>query len=116
MVDDENYHYIVDRKNDMIISGGANIYPRDVEEVLLRHPSVQDVAVIGLPSEKWGEQVTAVVVTRAGEPLPMDQLDELCRSQLARYKVPRRYEGIGVLPRNAGMKVLKRDLRERFSS
>ena len=116
MVDDENFHYIVDRKKDLIISGGANIYPRDVEEVLVRHPSVQDVAVIGLPSEKWGEQVTAVVVTRGGQPLPVDQLDELCRSQLARYKIPRRYETVDVLPRNAGMKVLKRDLRERFSS
>ena len=116
MVDDENYHYIVDRKKDLIISGGANIYPRDVEEVLLRHPAVLDVAVIGLPSERWGEQVTAVVVTRAGEPLPVDHLDRLCRSKLARYKIPRRYETVDVLPRNAGMKVLKRDLRERFSS
>lgn len=116
MVDDESYHYIVDRKKDLIISGGANIYPRDVEEVLLRHPAVQDVAVIGLPSEKWGEQVTAVVVTQAGGPAPVDQLDDLCRSQLARYKIPRRYETVDVLPRNAGMKVLKRDLRDRFSS
>ena len=91
------------------------MYPRDVEEVLLRHPSVLDVAVVGLPSERWGEQVTAVVVIRADEPLPVDQLDELCRSRLARYKVPRRYETLDVLPRNAGMKVLKRDLRERFS-
>ncbi|MCY4372014.1 MAG: AMP-binding protein [bacterium] len=116
MVDDENYYYIVDRKKDMIISGGANIYPRDVEEVLLRHPAVLDVAVIGLPSERWGEQVTAVIVTRPGEPLPVDQLDGLCRSQLARYKLPRRYETIDALPRNAGMKVLKRNLREHFFS
>ena len=116
MVDDENYHYIVDRKKDMIISGGANIYPRDVEEVLLRHPAVLDVAVIGLPSERWGEEVTAVLVTRPGEPLPVDQLDGLCRSQLAGYKIPRRYETIDALPRNAGMKVLKRNLREHFFS
>jgi len=116
MVDEENYHYIVDRKKDLIISGGTNVYPRDVEEVLVRHPSVQDVAVIGLPSERWGERVTAVVVTRDGRTLPVDQLDELCRSQLAPSKVPRRYETVDVLPRNAGMKVLKRDLRERFSS
>ena len=115
MVDEDNYYYIVDRKKDLIISGGANVYPRDVEEVLLRHPSVLDVAVIGLASERWGEQVTAVVVTRAGVPLPVDQLDDLCRSQLAGYNVPRRYEAVEVLPRNAGMKVLKRDLRERFS-
>ena len=116
MVDDENYYYIVDRKKDLIISGGANVYPRDVEEVLLRHPSVLDVAVIGLPSERWGEQVAAVVVTRAGEALPLAELDELCRSRLAGYNVPRRYETIDALPRNAGMKVLKRDLRQRFSS
>ena len=63
-----------------------------------------------------GEQVTAVVVTQAGELLPVDQLDALCRSQLARYKIPRRYERVDVLPRNAGMKILKRDLRARFSS
>ena len=115
MVDDENHHYIVDRKRDLIISGGANVYPRDVEEVLARHPSVFDVAVIGLSSERWGEQVTAVIVSAGGGPLPVEQLDELCRSHLTDYKVPRRYETVEALPRNAGMKVLKRELRERFS-
>ena len=115
MTDDENHVYLVDRKSDMIISGGANISPRDVEEVLIRHPDVIDVAVVGLRSEKWGEQVTAVVVTGGAE-LPVEELDRLCRAELAGYKVPRRYEKVDVLPRNAGMKVLKREVRERFEA
>ena len=112
--DDENHIYIVDRKKDMIISGGANIYPRDIEEVLVLHPSVVDAAVIGLPSEQWGELVTAVIVTAGNSPIPEKDLDSMCRSELAGYKVPRRYEKIEVLPRNAGMKVMKGELRQKF--
>lgn len=116
MIDDENHIYIVDRKKDLILSGGANIYPREIEEVLIRHPAVVDVAVIGLPSETWGEQVTAVVVTADGGDPPVEELDQLCRAELAGYKVPRRYESVDALPRNAGMKVVKRDLKERYAS
>jgi acyl-CoA synthetase (AMP-forming)/AMP-acid ligase II len=115
MVDDEDFVYIVDRRKDLIISGGTNVYPRDVEEVLLRHPAVADVAVIGLPSDRWGEQVTAVVVAAIDGDLPTDDLTALCREQLAGYKIPKRYETIAVLPRNAGGKVLKRELRDRFT-
>ena len=114
-VDEEGFIFIVDRKKDLIISGGANIYPRDVEEVLQRHPAVADVAVVGLPSEKWGELVTAVVVPAGDGGLPTGELDELVRSQLAAYKAPRQYETVDVLPRNAGGKVLKRELRNRFT-
>ena len=114
-VDDEGYVYIVDRKTDMIISGGSNVYPREVEEVLIRHPAVIEVAVIGLPSEKWGETVTAVVVTAADSDIPVAELDAMCRAELAGYKIPRRYEAVDVLPRNAGMKPVKGDLRARFN-
>ena len=115
MIDDENHIYIVDRKKELILTGGSNVYPRDIEEILIRHPVVVDVAVVGLPSDKWGELVTAVVVTAGDARVPVEDLDALCRAELASYKVPRRYEEIDVLPRNAGMKVMKGDLRDRFS-
>jgi len=110
-IDEEGFIHIVDRVKDLIISGGANIYPREVEEVLFRHPKIADVAVIGTPDEQWGEQVTAVV-TPVREMAPSDaELDEWCRRELAGYKVPRRYVVVDELPRNASGKVLKRELR-----
>jgi acyl-CoA synthetase (AMP-forming)/AMP-acid ligase II len=112
IVDDENYVYIVDRKKDMIISGGVNIYPREIEEVINAHPSVSEVAVIGRPSEKWGEQVTAFVVPASGATISEQELDSLCRETLAGFKAPREYLILDALPRNAAGKVLKRELRE----
>ncbi len=88
-LDDEGYVSIVDRKKDLIISGGVNIYPREVEEVLAAHPAVAEVAVVGVPDETWGETVVAHVVTRAGAPLDVAALDAHCRSHLAGFKVPR---------------------------
>ena len=111
-IDEDNFIYIVDRKKDMIISGGVNIYPREVEDVLITHPAVRDVAVVGVPSEKWGEQVTAfVVLDPSGS---VDALDAHARASLAGFKVPRRYEVVDALPRNAAGKVLKRELRARI--
>jgi long-chain acyl-CoA synthetase len=112
IVDDENYVYIVDRKKDMIISGGVNIYPREIEEVISAHPSVSEVAVIGRPSDKWGEQVTAFVVPASGATISEQELDSLCRETLAGFKAPREYLILDALPRNAAGKVLKRELRE----
>jgi len=110
-VDEDNYIYIVDRKKDLIISGGTNIYPREIEDVLVKHPSVRDVAVVGLPNETYGEEVAAFVVIAAGADAAAAALDAHCRASLASFKVPRRYEFVNALPRNAAGKVLKRELR-----
>jgi acyl-CoA synthetase (AMP-forming)/AMP-acid ligase II len=110
--DDENHFYIVDRKKDMIISGGINIYPREVEEVLLRHPRVADVAVIGVADAYWGEAVTAVVVPCSGEAVTEQDIVGFCEGKLASFKHPRTVVLADHLPRNAAGKVLKRVLRE----
>jgi len=111
-LDDEGYVYIVDRKKDMIITGGVNVFPREVEETLMGHPSIAEAAVVGVPSEKWGEEVKAYVVLRLGYELDASALETYCRSRLAGFKVPRQYEAVGGLPRNAAGKVLKRVLRD----
>jgi len=103
--------HLLDRAKDMIISGGSNIYAVEVEDVLATHDSVADVAVVGVPDDLWGELVVAVVVPAAGHQLEQDALDALARSRLAGYKVPRRYEAVAALPRNAYGKVVKRELR-----
>ncbi len=111
-IDEEGYVYIVDRKKDMVITGGENVYPVEVEQVLFRHPKVADVAVIGVPDERWGEAVVAVVVLRdPASTLSVDEVTEFCEGKLARYKQPRRLELVMALPRNATGKVLKNDLR-----
>ena len=111
-VDEDGFIFIVDRVKDLIITGGSNVYPREVEEVLFRHPRIADVAVVGTPDEQWGEQVTAVVTPVAGATLSDADLDAWCRKDLAGYKVPKRYVVVDALPRNASGKVLKRELRE----
>lgn len=108
----DGYITIVGRAKELIISGGFNVYPREVEEVLASHPAVADVAVIGAPSEEWGEEVTAFVVVRSGHVAPdRDALREFCSDQLARYKLPRRVVIVDTLPRNALGKVVKHELR-----
>ena len=112
--DADGYFYIVDRKKDMIVTGAENVYPREVEEVLYRHPSVLDAAVIGVPSPRWGEAVKAIVVPRAGRDISEAALVEFCRRELAGYKVPRSVDVVDELPRNPSGKVLKRVLREKY--
>lgn len=112
-LDDEGYVYIVDRKKDMVISGGVNIYPRETEEVLMTHPAVAEAAVVGVASEKWGEELKAYVVLRAGSAFEPAALETHCREQLAGFKVPRQIEAVDRLPRNAAGKVLKQELRDR---
>ncbi|WP_185995305.1 class I adenylate-forming enzyme family protein [Nocardioides campestrisoli] len=108
--DQDGFISVVDRKKDLIISGGTNVYPREIEEVLATHPSVVESAVVGEPDEHWGETVVAHVVLQGGADLDGEALAQHCRAQLAGYKIPRRWYPIEVLPRNAGGKVLKRDL------
>jgi acyl-CoA synthetase (AMP-forming)/AMP-acid ligase II len=114
VMDPEGYHYIQDRVRDMIVSGGENIYPREVEEVLSRHPAAAEVAVIGVPDQRWGEAVKAVVVLREGTDAIAEELIAFCRSHLGGFKLPRSVDFVGALPRNAVGKVLKRQLRERY--
>lgn len=110
----DNYLYITGRVKDMIISGGENIYPVEIENVLSQHPAVQDVAVIGTSDAKWGETPCAVIVQRQGMSVRTEDVIAFARQHLARYKVPRRIELVDELPRNASGKVMKRVLRERF--
>jgi long-chain acyl-CoA synthetase len=111
-MDEDGYFYIVDRKKDMIIAGGYNIYPHEVEEVLFAHPGVAEAAVVGLPDEYRGETVAAFIVPKPGVTLTAEELDKYCRENLAAYKVPRIYEFRSELPKSAVGKVLRRELRE----
>ena len=105
--------HILDRRHDTIISGGSNIYPREVEDVLTRHPAVREAIVFGLPDAEWGESVAAAVVTN-DESLNAETLIAFCLEHLASFKKPKRIELLAELPKNAYGKVLRRDLRERF--
>lgn len=112
--DADGYIYLLDRKKELIISGGANIYPREVEEVLLLHPGVLEAAVIGIPDRLWGESVMAVIRPRGGADPSEEELVELCRAHLAGYKKPRFFRFLPDLPKNAYGKILKRELKERI--
>ncbi|WP_206099700.1 long-chain-fatty-acid--CoA ligase [Longirhabdus pacifica] len=109
-MDDEGFFAIVDRKKDMIISGGLNVYPREVEEVLYKHPKVNEAAVIGVPDDHWGEIVKAYIVP--DESVTSNELKDWCRDQLANYKVPKQFEMREDLPKSLVGKVLRRELRE----
>jgi fatty-acyl-CoA synthase/long-chain acyl-CoA synthetase len=109
--DDEGFLYICDRKKDMIISGGMNIYPAEIEAALELHPAVYEVAVFGVPSEDWGEAVHAAVVTRPGMTLTADEVVVHGRAHLASYKIPRSISFVPELPKTGSGKILKRDLR-----
>ena len=113
-MDADGYFYIKDRIKDMIVSGGENIYPAELESVLAAHPAIADVAVIGVPDETWGETVKAIVVLRPGAELSGPELIEWSRSLLAGYKRPRSVDFIAAIPRNPSGKMLKRELREPY--
>jgi len=114
--DEAGYLHLLDRKKDFIISGGSNIYPREVEEVLLLHPGALEVAVIGVPDRLWGESVLALIVPRPGARPTEEELVQLCREHLAAYKKPRYVRFVESLPKNAYGKVLKRELREQYAA
>lgn len=113
-MDEEGFIYIVDRSKDMIISGGENIYPREVESVLCQHPAVLEAAVIGIPDEKWGESVHAVVVLKEGKNATQEELIEFSKAKLAGYKKPKSVEFTASLPKSSTQKVYKRALREKY--
>ena len=112
-IDEDGFIYIQDRTKDMIISGGENIYPAEIENVILQHPGVKEVAVIGLPSEKWGETPLAIVVAKNGE-IPAEEIIGHCKGKLAPFKLPKTVEFVDEIPRNPTGKILKRILREQF--
>jgi long-chain acyl-CoA synthetase len=113
-LDESCYVYLLDRKKDLIVSGGSNIYPREVEEVLIAHPAVAAVAVIGIPDRHWGESVHAVVVLEPGATVTAAELIAFCETRIAGYKKPRTVEFVSELPVSGVGKVLKRELRDRW--
>jgi acyl-CoA synthetase (AMP-forming)/AMP-acid ligase II len=114
--DPDGFLYFVDRKKDMIKTGGLNVYSKEVEEVLARHPKIAEAAIIGVPDEKWGETIKAVVVVKEGQTLSESEVINFCRGQLASYKKPTSVAFLDTLPKTPfGGKILKRELRERFS-
>jgi acyl-CoA synthetase (AMP-forming)/AMP-acid ligase II len=113
-LDEQGYLYIHDRVKDMIVSGGENIYPAEIENALFQHPAVADVAVIGVPDERWGESVKAFIVRKPGASLSPGELIAFARERIAGYKVPRSVDFIDALPRNPTGKILKRELRKPF--
>jgi fatty-acyl-CoA synthase len=114
-IDEEGYLYVVDRKKDMIKSGGENVASREVEEQIFAHPKVSEVAVFGISHPRWIEAVTAVVVLRENADLSVDDLDAYCREKLASYKRPKHFAIVPELPKNASGKILKRELRDKYA-
>ena len=115
-LDDRGYLTLRDRSKDLIISGGSNIYPREIEEVLLRDPGVLECSVVGSPHPEWGEEVVAFVVRRPGHAVSESSLDALCLDHIARFKRPKQYRFIEALPKNNYGKVLKTALREHLKA
>jgi len=112
--DQQGHIFIVDRKKDMIITGGENVYPREIEEILYQHPAVAEAVIIGVPDELWIERVHAIVVLKGGGNATGDEIIEFCKQRLARYKAPKSVEFLEFLPKNPQGKILKRELREKY--
>jgi len=112
--DEKGYIYLVDRKKDMIVTGGENVYPREVEEVLYCHPAVSEVAVIGVPDDFWIERVHAEVVLKEGQRATGDEMMEFCKQHLARYKAPKSVKFVESLPKNPQGKILKREIKKKY--
>ncbi len=110
-MDEDGYVYVHDRVKDMIVSGAENVYPAEVESAIFGHPAVADVAVIGVPDERWGEAVKAVVVLKAGASATAQEIVDFARTRIAGFKCPKTVDFIDALPRNPSGKILKKDLR-----
>jgi long-chain acyl-CoA synthetase len=114
VMDEKGYVYILDRAKDMIISGGENIYSREIEDIILLHPAVHEVAVIGVPDETWGEAIKAIVALKEGQKATKEDIINFCKEHLASFKKPKSVEFIDAIPKNPYGKVLKRELREKY--
>ena len=115
-LDEEGYLYLKDRKQDLIVTGGENVYSSEVEAVLNQHPGVLEVAVIGIPDEIYGEKVIAVATAKSGSDLTQDELIEFCRGKIGGYKIPKEIHVVESLPKSALGKVLKTELRSKYKS
>jgi acyl-CoA synthetase (AMP-forming)/AMP-acid ligase II len=113
-LDEDGYLFLVDRKADMIVTGGENVYPREVEDVLYQHPAVAMAAVVSAPDEKWGERVQGVVVLKPGQNVAESELIDFCKSRLAGYKCPKRIEFWDALPTTPVGKILRKDVKKKF--
>ena len=113
-LDEEDFLYLLDRKKDMVVSGGENIYTAEVEAVLHQHPGVAEAAVIGVPDDTFGEALVAVIVTEAGANLTPEEIIGHCRGKIGGYKIPRRIEQVEAMPKSALGKILKTELRKKF--
>ena len=114
VLDEDNFISVVDRKKDMVKTGGENVASREVEEVIYKHPAVSEVSVVGLPHEKWIEAVTAFVVLKQGQSASQQEIIDLCREHLAPFKVPKAVIFVDQLPKTPSGKILKRELRVQF--
>ncbi len=112
--DQDGYLYLVDRKSDMVISGGVNIYPPEIEAVLLQHPAIADAAVLGIPDERMGEKLLACIVRQPDAEVTEDELTDFIRERLSGVKTPREYTFLDELPHNVMGKVLKKELKQRY--
>jgi long-chain acyl-CoA synthetase len=115
-VDEDGYFFIVDRKKELIIRGGFNVYPREVEEVLFAHPAVAAAAVIGIPDERLGEEIKAVVQLKTGQSVTAEELIAFCKERVAAYKYPRSVQFVGQLPIGPTGKILKRELKAQLAA
>ena len=114
LLDEDGYLFIVDRKSDMIISGGVNIYPAEIENTLFEHPSVFDVAVFGVPDEKWGEAIKAVVQLKQGKTATEQEIIQWCEEKMSKIKKPKSVDFMDELPRDINGKIYKRNLRDKY--
>jgi fatty-acyl-CoA synthase len=113
MQDEDGFFYIVGRKKDMFISGGENVFPTEIEEILYKHPKISESAVVGVPDEKWGEVGKAFIVLKSGESMTKEEIRKHFDGKLARYKIPKHYEFREDLPKSAAGKILKRELEDK---
>jgi acyl-CoA synthetase (AMP-forming)/AMP-acid ligase II len=113
-VDEDGYFYIEDRKDEMIITGGENVYPSHIEDVLHGHEAIKDVAVIGVPDEKWGERIVAIAIPVGSETPSLSEIKEFCRGKLADYEIPKDIQYVTELPRSSTGKVVRSDTRDKF--
>ena len=114
MMDENGYLYIVDRIKDMIITGGENVYPREIEEIIYTREEVEECSVIGLPDKEWGERVSALMTPKPGRTIDTDKLHHELKSRLSPFKVPKDYKIVASLPKNPAGKILKRELKKKL--
>jgi long-chain acyl-CoA synthetase len=114
LINDEGYLFIVDRLKDMIITGGENVYPREIEEIIYSRPEVQECAVIGLPDKEWGERVTALIIPKPSMTIDKKALHSYLKSQMAPFKVPKEYQIVEEFPKSPAGKILKREIRKQY--